>query len=237
MSPRAAAATASTPSTRWARRAPCRRRPTANPINVLPGFPTGLGEDQRRANFYPFGLFFANANTLYVADEGDGAMADAATDPNAGLEKWSLFNGSKWMLDYTLQNGLNLGMQYTVADPTDPTATYTTATDGLRNITGKVNGDGTVTLFGVTSTVSTSGDQGADPNKLVAITDNLCGDDPAGRRVVHDAGDGRLRPGAARRGLRARPPPSPNPPRSPCWSSRWPAWAWPPAAARPALRA
>ena len=41
------------------------------------------------------------------------------------------------------------------------------ATDGLRNITGKVNGDGTVTVWGVTSTVSANGDQGADPNKLV----------------------------------------------------------------------
>ena len=45
------------------------------------------------------------------------------------------------------------------------------ATDGLRNITGRVNRDGTVTIWAVTSTVSGSGDQGADPNKLVAITD------------------------------------------------------------------
>jgi hypothetical protein len=36
-----------------------------------------------------------------------------------------------------------------------------------------VNGDGTVTIWGVTSTVSGNGDQGADPNKLVVITDNL----------------------------------------------------------------
>ncbi len=34
-----------------------------------------------------------------------------------------------------------------------------------------MNGDGTVTIFGITSTVSANGDQGADPNKLVAITD------------------------------------------------------------------
>jgi hypothetical protein len=43
----------------------------------------------------------------------------------------------------------------------------------LRNITGIVNGDGTATIYGITSTVSGSGDQGADPNKLVAITDTL----------------------------------------------------------------
>ena len=47
------------------------------------------------------------------------------------------------------------------------------ATDGLRNLTGQVNPDGTVSLYAATSTVSWSGDQGADPNALVSITDNL----------------------------------------------------------------
>ena len=47
------------------------------------------------------------------------------------------------------------------------------ATDGLRNLTGRVNRDGTVSLWAATSTVSGSGDQGADPNKLVEITDQL----------------------------------------------------------------
>jgi hypothetical protein len=36
-----------------------------------------------------------------------------------------------------------------------------------------VNLDGTATIYGITSTVSGSGDQGADPNRLVAITDNI----------------------------------------------------------------
>ncbi|HEX4199887.1 MAG TPA: hypothetical protein VHY59_00090, partial [Chthoniobacterales bacterium] len=45
--------------------------------------------------------------------------------------------------------------------------------DCLRQITGKVNGDGTVTIYAVTSTVSGSGDQGADPNQLVVIIDKL----------------------------------------------------------------
>ncbi|MGC1254162.1 MAG: hypothetical protein WA867_01305 [Candidatus Acidiferrales bacterium] len=36
-----------------------------------------------------------------------------------------------------------------------------------------MNGDGTATIYAITSTVSGNGDQGADPNKLVAITDNL----------------------------------------------------------------
>jgi hypothetical protein len=43
----------------------------------------------------------------------------------------------------------------------------------MRNITGRVNRDGTATIYGITSTVSGSGDQGADPNKLVAVTDRL----------------------------------------------------------------
>jgi len=46
------------------------------------------------------------------------------------------------------------------------------ATDGLRNITGQVQGN-TVTIWAVTSTVSGNGDQGADPNKLVVVTDTL----------------------------------------------------------------
>jgi len=42
-----------------------------------------------------------------------------------------------------------------------------------------VNRDGTATIWAVTSTVSGSGDQGADPNKLVAITDPLATTAPA----------------------------------------------------------
>lgn len=92
-----------------------------------------------------------------------------AQNPNAGLQKWSLIAGS-WHLDYTLQNGLGLGKEYSVAG-LDPS--LSPATDGLRNISGKVNPDGTVTIFAITSTISGSGDQGADPNKLVSITDRL----------------------------------------------------------------
>ena len=47
------------------------------------------------------------------------------------------------------------------------------ATDGLRNIAGKVNADGTVSIYAVSSTISTSGDQGADPNKLFYVNDVL----------------------------------------------------------------
>ena len=139
------------------------------PITILPGFPTNLAKGTASTLNYPFGLFFANANTLYVADEGDGVAADAATSTTAGLEKWSLLNGI-WQEDYVLQNGLNLGQKYTVDGLP---AIYDPATDGLRNLTGKVNDDGTVSLYAVTSTISAATDQGADPNEVVAITDIL----------------------------------------------------------------
>ena len=140
------------------------------PISILPGFSTTLAGSKTGNIFHPFGLFFANATTLYVADEGNQSLTDtAANNANAGLEKWS-FTGNTWNLDYTLQGGLNLDQQYGVAGLA---ASLDPATDGLRNLTGRVNADGTVSLYGVTSTISASGDQGADPNKLVAINDTL----------------------------------------------------------------
>jgi len=87
-------------------------------------------------------------------------------------------NGTSWTLAYTLTAGLDLGTPYGVpgypaGDNPATRLPWAPATDGLRNLTGRVNPDGTVTIYAITSTVSGSGDQGADPNKLVAITDNL----------------------------------------------------------------
>src|ERR1035441_6887138 len=142
-------------------------------ITIPNGFPNTLASGANPAN--PFGLFFANANTLYVADEGDGTAANAATSTIAELQKWVLNNGV-WTRVYVLQNGLNLGKPYGISNYP---AALNPATDGLRNIAGKVNSDGTVTIWGITSTVSTNGDQGADPNQLVSITDVLANTDPA----------------------------------------------------------
>jgi hypothetical protein len=133
---------------------------------------------------FPFGVWFANADTLYVTDEGNGdntfasgIYTKAAAQKTAGLQKWT-FNGTSWSLAYTLQNGLQLGIPYTVSGyPSgDNPATglpWSPATDGLRNLTGIVNGDGTATINAITSTVTGNGDQGADPNELVTITDNI----------------------------------------------------------------
>ena len=156
----------------------------AVPITVLPGFPTtlasGVALDGSANNpvAFPFGIWFADANTLYVCDEGDGTLVSPAVDGNvasaasqatAGVQKWIQVNGS-WRMAYVLQNGLDIGVPYSVANYP---AALNPATDGCRNIAGQVHGDGTVTIYAVTSTVSASGDQGADPNKLVKVSDLL----------------------------------------------------------------
>ncbi len=189
------------------------------PITILPGLPATLasGVDSNgnpTPVSYPFGIWFADANTLYVGDEGDGYAGGtdldthAAAQTGAGLEKWVYSSTTKtWSLAYTIQAGLKLGQPYTVADyptglnlgtcfvssptlpnpnncpvsnpPVDPSISapdglpWAPATDGLRNLTGRVNEDGTATIWAVTSTVSGSGDQGADPNHLVMVTDRL----------------------------------------------------------------
>jgi hypothetical protein len=151
---------------------------------ILAGFPSTPNKSVPATSF-PFGVWFANANTLYVADEGDGytggtdLYTHAAAQTGAGLQKW-VYNAStkSWTLAYTLQAGLNLGKPYTVRGyPTGTNSVtnlpWSPATDGLRNLTGRVDRDGTVTLWAITSTVSGGGDTGADPNKLVAIRDVL----------------------------------------------------------------
>jgi hypothetical protein len=168
-----------------------------NPQNSLPsnmcilaGFPTTLAKNLATPAA-PFGLWFANADTLYVADEGDQFAADstlythAAAQTGAGIQKW-IFNSStkSWNLAYTLQSGLGLGVPYTVEHyPTgnNPATNlpWAPATDGIRNITGSVDILGHLVLYGITSTVSGAGDIGADPNRLVAVIDDINNTDPA----------------------------------------------------------
>ncbi|HEX4256489.1 MAG TPA: hypothetical protein VH089_15445 [Streptosporangiaceae bacterium] len=171
---------------------------------VLQGFPTAL----KSSTSFPFGLWFAGPRTLYVADEGNGdntystttgTYTTAAGQATAGLQKWVLAGGS-WHRAYTLSGGLDLGTPYTVPGyPTgDNAATglpWAPATDGLRNITGRVNRDGTVTVYAVTSTVSGGGDQGADPNKLVTVTDRAAATAAAAGETFHTvraAGSGQV---------------------------------------------
>jgi hypothetical protein len=145
------------------------------PINILQGFPNTAAST---STAFPFGIFFADANTLYVCDEGDGALVSPAVNGNvadtqslatAGLQKWRLINGT-WVMQYVLQNGLNIGVPYSVDKYP---SSLNPATGGCRNIAGRHNFDGTVTIFAITSTISANGDPGADPNKLVTVTDRV----------------------------------------------------------------
>ena len=130
-------------------------------ITPLAGFPTS------GTATHPFGLWFANATTLFVADEGDGqAKGTPGKDTsNAGPDEYN-FIGGKWNETAVFQKGLLDQAGYSDGLP------WTVNTDGLRNLTGEVNADGTFTLFATTSTVSNESthDQGADPNELVSIT-------------------------------------------------------------------
>jgi hypothetical protein len=179
---------------------------------VLAGFPTALAKSIKTpevgaaTNSTAFGaMWFANPTTLYIADAGNGSdtfsngtYTDAAAQNLAGIQKWSLVDGA-WTYDYTLNAGLDLGVPYTVAGL--PTGTnsitgrpWAPAVDGVRNLVGKTNADGTVTLYAVTSAVGGVSDYGADPNKLVSITDTTAATTlPAGEQFstlrTADAGD------------------------------------------------
>jgi len=149
---------------------------SAASINPIPGWPltsTGANEGCDTAKppcspvptvYHPFGIWFANDTTLYVADEGLPGVNNAAP---GGLEKWMYNAGTaQWELKYTI--------------PASNIPSYaingigTLQAAGLRNMTGINNGDGTVTILAVTSTTGqTLNDEGADPNQLVSVTDSL----------------------------------------------------------------
>lgn len=152
-------------------------------INPLPGWPTGsTGANEGKSNgttvHHPFGMWFANDTTLYVADEGvtGNSGSNAAV---GGLEKW-IYNATtgNWEYKYTL--AASTIPQYTVSGSVGGVAGSVgpLQAEGLRNIDGVNNGDGTATIYGITSTAAGSGgatlnDEGADPNQLVSIRDNL----------------------------------------------------------------
>jgi hypothetical protein len=162
------------------------------PETILPGFPNTSASTNSPGGDYPFGIWFANATTLYVCDEGDLIytpnqtingqvnVADSGTLATAGLQKWVLTTpagGSlTWVREYVIQNGLNLGVPYGV--PNYP-ASIEPATGGCRNLIGVVNRDGTATIYAITSTISLNGDNGADPNQLVVVTDLISATQPA----------------------------------------------------------
>ena len=134
---------------------------TATTPTVLPGLlnavtlANGQGNGINatgKANLSPENFFFADANTLYVADGGQpkqGGLGDG------GLQKWSLIGGT-WVLDYTLSAGLDL-----VAN------TSSAGTTGLIGLTGEVVGDA-VELFATNLAIGDT-----DPTFLFGVIDAL----------------------------------------------------------------
>ena len=106
-------------------------------------------------NYSPDGFYFANATTLYVADTG---VPKAGGTGNGGIEKW-VYNGSQWVLKYTLTN------PSFVAASAASSATH--GETGFESITGKVVG-GVAYLYAVSYT---AGD--ADSDGLYGITDTI----------------------------------------------------------------
>jgi hypothetical protein len=144
---------------------------TTNTIVELLGAPATDPVSKAVSPYTPFGFWFANPTTLYVADEGyanlnpDGSCC--IPDPLAGLQKWARVNGT-WQLQYVIQNGLNLYQPQLISGYPIPTSTY-----GIRNMTGWNNGDGTVTIFAISAQYSSISGGEPDPTNLVGITDSL----------------------------------------------------------------
>ena len=145
---------------------------TSNAAAITAGTVTAKTYETTAASEHPFGVWMANANTLFVADEGDGVRTDAVdilnkNETNAGLQEWTFSDGT-WHLSQIFQTGL-IGQIDTAASAT---LGWSVQEDGLRNIAGQTNADGSFTIYATTSTVSneTTHDLGADPNEIVAIS-------------------------------------------------------------------
>jgi hypothetical protein len=132
------------------------------PITILPGFPALTASGHADTSTHPFGIWFGDASTLFVADEGDGTVTGG---PSAGLGEYKLQNGT-WHHVATFADGLTNQPSYRQG------LNWDIFTDGLRNLTGIKNADGSFQLWATTATTAsdTGHDLGADPNELVTIT-------------------------------------------------------------------
>jgi hypothetical protein len=135
--------------------------PTASstPTRIIPG---NNGLSGSNEVFYsPEGFYFANADTLYVADNGEPKAGNLG---DGGIQKWS-FNGSSWGLDYTL---LPTGADWIPAGNPHNASNGET---GFEALTGEVVGSGAseqVELFAVSYTLNN-----ATADGLYSITDTL----------------------------------------------------------------
>jgi hypothetical protein len=128
----------------------------ANANNVNAGL---IGKNET-VNLSPENYFFANPDTLYVADSGapKNTSADSPLG-DGGLQKWTLSKGT-WTLDYTLSAGLDLVANSGASGST-----------GLYGLTGKditIDGVQEVELFATNYTIGDT-----DQTYLYGLSDVL----------------------------------------------------------------
>ena len=190
------------------------------PYTILPGFPNTAASTNSPGGDYPFGIWFANATTLYVCDEGDLVytpnqmingqvnVADAGTLATAGLQKWVLT---------TTASGSQPGCAST-SSRTDSTLACPIASRTIlrrssprpadaATLPASSTDDGTATIYAITSTISQNGDNGADPNKLVKVTDLISATQPATKRLTSTGSSRFARPAPAKRSAASPWPP------------------------------
>jgi hypothetical protein len=125
--------------------------------------------DGGSVNYSPEGFYFANATTMYVADTGDPKAGGTGA---GGIQKW-VYNGSQWVLKYTLTNP-------NFVSPSQAT-TVAHGETGFQAIAGNVVG-GVAYLYAVSYT---AGD--ADPDGLYGITDTVSATTSAGQTFTEIA--------------------------------------------------
>jgi len=139
---------------------------SSSPTRIIPGNNGLTGSNEI---FYsPEGFFFANANTLYVADTGD---PKAGSKSDGGIQKWT-FNGSNWNLQYALLPTTSGWV------PTGNPSDANSGQSGFEALTGQVVG-GVVDLYAVSYTL---GDD--NPNGLYGIADTLSATSGAGENFT-----------------------------------------------------
>lgn len=135
-------------------------------INLTAALANGVNNGRIGSFVYlsPEQYFFANPDTLYVADSGQpkNGNANKAALGEGGLQKWTL-DGGVWTLDYDLVAGLDL-VNNANANANKPTASGVT---GLFGLTGEVIGSN-VELF-----ATSYGLNELSPSFLYEITNSL----------------------------------------------------------------
>jgi hypothetical protein len=107
---------------------------------ILPGFPTAAGPSS-------YDFFFADANTVYVADDRN------TTATGGGIQKWT-FSASTWTLQYTLfPPGTNVGCRGLHGVVTGGVATlFATTTQTSANTLVTVTDTGAASAFTLVAT-------------------------------------------------------------------------------------